>query len=212
MRSASNVLLLAAAHAAAFAPGSIPRLLRRPTMSLNTFITMEATTTSSGLAYEVLREGNGDSPTKNQIVKVNYKGTLKDGTVFDSSYDRGEPTEFQVNQVIQVWQEGLALMKAGGKAKLVIPAELAYGSSQMGSIPPNSELTFEVELLEVKGSTVPDDYLGRSFASASMKPREKNEKEPFEGRYDPDSALPDPIWLGAIALIGVAGYFGLIPN
>jgi FKBP-type peptidyl-prolyl cis-trans isomerase len=106
-------------------------------------------TTESGLQYEVVRAGNGDQPGETDVVKVHYKGTLLDGTVFDSSYDRGEPAEFGLNQVIPGWSEGVALMKVGSKYTFWIPAELAYGESGGGPIPPNSMLTFEVELLEI---------------------------------------------------------------
>ncbi|HEU0152941.1 MAG TPA: FKBP-type peptidyl-prolyl cis-trans isomerase [Arenimonas sp.] len=106
-------------------------------------------TTESGLQYEVVRAGNGDQPAATDVVKVHYKGTLLDGTVFDSSYDRGEPAEFGLNQVIPGWSEGVALMKVGSKYTFWIPAELAYGESGGGPIPPNSMLTFEVELLEI---------------------------------------------------------------
>ncbi|GAB2493292.1 FKBP-type peptidyl-prolyl cis-trans isomerase [Arenimonas alkanexedens] len=107
------------------------------------------TTTESGLQYEVVRAGNGDQPADTDVVKVHYKGTLLDGTVFDSSYDRGEPAEFGLNQVIPGWSEGVALMKVGSKYTFWIPAELAYGEGGGGPIPPNSTLTFEVELLEI---------------------------------------------------------------
>ena len=106
-------------------------------------------TTESGLQYEVVRAGNGDQPGETDVVKVHYKGTLLDGTVFDSSYDRGEPAEFGLNQVIPGWSEGVALMKVGSKYTFWIPASLAYGESGGGPIPPNSMLTFEVELLEI---------------------------------------------------------------
>lgn len=106
--------------------------------------------TESGLVFEELTAGEGAAPTLEQMVKVHYVGTLSDGTVFDSSRDRGEPTEFKLNQVIKGWQEGLALMKPGSRAKLTIPAELAYGPMAMASIPANSVLCFDVELLEVK--------------------------------------------------------------
>lgn len=110
-----------------------------------------ARTTESGLVYEELAAGEGASPGLEQMVKVHYVGTLSDGTVFDSSRDRGEPTEFVLNQVIKGWQEGLALMKPGSRAKLTIPAELAYGPMAMGDkIPANSALCFDVELIEVK--------------------------------------------------------------
>lgn len=108
-------------------------------------------TTESGLQYIVLKEGEGDAPTASSRVKVHYHGTLIDGTVFDSSVERGEPTEFGVGQVIKGWTEGLQLMKPGAKYKFFIPQELAYGAQQRGQhIKPLSALVFEVELLEVK--------------------------------------------------------------
>lgn len=107
--------------------------------------------TESGLQYIVLKEGEGDAPTANSRVKVHYHGTLIDGTVFDSSVERGEPTEFGVGQVIKGWTEGLQLMKSGAKYKFFIPQELAYGAQQRGQhIKPFSALVFEVELLEIK--------------------------------------------------------------
>ena len=108
-----------------------------------------ATRTESGLVIEQLKEGTGASPTAEDRVKVNYEGTLLDGTVFDSSYKRGEPLEFALNAVIPGWIEGLQLMKEGGKAKLTIPSDLAYGDSGTGPIPPKAVLTFEIELLAV---------------------------------------------------------------
>lgn len=108
-------------------------------------------TTESGLQYIVLKEGNGAQPTATSRVKVHYHGTLPDGTVFDSSVDRGEPSQFGVNQVIKGWTEGLQLMKLGSKYKFFIPQELAYGAQQRGpKIKPFSALVFEVELLEIK--------------------------------------------------------------
>jgi FKBP-type peptidyl-prolyl cis-trans isomerase FklB len=111
-------------------------------------------TTVSGLRYKVLRAGpgNGMSPTRLDSVTVHYRGTLKDGTVFDSSYDRGEPTTFGVGQVIRGWTEALQLMKPGDKYLLNIPSYLAYGSRAVGDkIPPFSDLIFEVELLQIAG-------------------------------------------------------------
>ena len=110
----------------------------------------EVTTTASGLQYEVLTAGTGPKPTSSQTVKVHYHGTLLDGTVFDSSVKRGEPIEFPVTGVIKGWIEGLQLMPVGSKWKLYIPADLAYGNTDRGTIPPGSTLIFEVELLEVK--------------------------------------------------------------
>ncbi len=107
-------------------------------------------TTESGLQYEILTEGTGQKPTANDQVRVHYHGTLIDGTVFDSSVDRGEPATFGVSQVIKGWTEALQLMPVGSKWKVYIPAALAYGERGAGSdIGPNSALVFEVELLEV---------------------------------------------------------------
>lgn len=106
--------------------------------------------TESGLQYEVIKPGTGKKPGLTDTVVVHYHGTLVDGTVFDSSYERNTPTTFQVNGVIKGWQEGLQLMSEGAKWKFHIPSELAYGEKGVGRIPPGSALVFEVELLEVK--------------------------------------------------------------
>lgn len=106
--------------------------------------------TDSGLQIEMLTEGTGKKPSVTDVVVVHYEGRLLDGTVFDSSIARGEPAEFALNQVIPGWTEGLQLIKAGGKARLTIPSDLAYGPGGVRSIPPNSVLVFEVELIEVK--------------------------------------------------------------
>ena len=105
--------------------------------------------TESGLQYQVVREGSGPKPTAEDVVRVHYKGTLLDGTVFDSSYDRGQPAEFGLNQVIPGWAEGVALMPVGSKYMFWIPSDLGYGEAGGGPIPPNSMLTFEVELIEI---------------------------------------------------------------
>ena len=106
--------------------------------------------TDSGLQYKVLKEGTGKSPKATDVVEVNYEGKLIDGTVFDSSYERGEPIEFPLNQVIAGWTEGLQLMKEGGKYEFYIPADIAYGEAGNAGIEPNSTLIFTVELLKVK--------------------------------------------------------------
>ncbi|MGQ1787545.1 MULTISPECIES: FKBP-type peptidyl-prolyl cis-trans isomerase [unclassified Saccharicrinis] len=107
-------------------------------------------TTASGLQYEVMKAGKGVKPTTTDKVKVHYHGTLLDGTVFDSSVDRGEPTSFGVTQVIPGWTEALQLMPVGSKYKLYIPGDLAYGSRGQGQIGPNQLLVFEVELLDIE--------------------------------------------------------------
>jgi len=108
-------------------------------------------TTASGLQYRVIKSGTGPSPKLSDGVKVHYHGTLIDGTVFDSSVERGEPISFPVSGVIAGWTEALQLMKVGDKWKLFIPARLAYGEqSPTPKIPPNSALIFEVELLGIE--------------------------------------------------------------
>ena len=107
-------------------------------------------TTESGLQYEVIKMGKGKKPSATDRVKVHYHGTLIDGTVFDSSVERGEPITFGLNQVIKGWTEGVQLMPIGSKFKFYIPQELGYGSQNAGSIPPYSTLIFEVELLGIE--------------------------------------------------------------
>lgn len=110
------------------------------------------TTTESGLQYKVVAEGEGDSPTVSDTVSVHYTGRLLDGTVFDSSVQRGQPAQFPVGGVIKGWTEALQLMKPGGKLEVWIPAELAYGTRGAGNdIGPNEVLNFEMELLSVVG-------------------------------------------------------------
>ena len=105
----------------------------------------------SGLQYEVIREGNGKKPSATSKVKCHYEGTLIDGTKFDSSYDRGEPATFGLNQVIAGWTEGLQLMSEGAKYRFFIPYNLGYGERGAGaSIPPYAALVFDVELIEVQ--------------------------------------------------------------
>ncbi|WP_395699448.1 FKBP-type peptidyl-prolyl cis-trans isomerase [Aquabacterium sp.] len=111
-----------------------------------------AVVTGSGLVYRSLREGKGPSPAATDTVKVHYRGTFPDGREFDSSYKRGEPTEFPLNRVIKCWTEGVQRLKVGGKAKLTCPPGIAYGERGAGGvIPPNATLLFEVELLGIAG-------------------------------------------------------------
>jgi len=164
-----------------------------------------ATALPSGLVYEEITAGTGASPSLDQMVKVDYTGTLADGSVFDSSVSRGVPAEFPLNKFIKGWQEGVAMMKEGGKAKLTIPAELAYGATERPGIPANSVLQFEIELLEVSGGVpIPDDYLRKSFGSFSM------------GKADPNAPPKDRtgqiIGLSACALIGLLSYAGVLPS
>ena len=107
-------------------------------------------TTKSGLQYQILKQGTGQSPKANSIVKVNYEGRLIDGTVFDSSIARNQAAEFQVSQVIQGWTEGLQLMKEGAEYRFFIPAQIGYGQIGSGDvIEPNSTLIFDIELIEI---------------------------------------------------------------
>lgn len=133
MRISSSLVLaglLAASFAAAQAAGAV--------------------TTASGLVYESLKDGTGESPKATDTVKVHYKGTFLDGKEFDSSYKRGEPTSFPLNRVIPCWTEGVQRMKPGGKAKLTCPPAIAYGAAGAGGvIPPNATLNFEIELISV---------------------------------------------------------------
>lgn len=105
--------------------------------------------TASGLIYTELRAGKGAHPAATDQVRVHYHGTLRDGTVFDSSVDRDQPAEFPLNRVIACWTEGVTMMKEGGKSRLVCPSEIAYGKQATGAIPAGAALIFEVELLEI---------------------------------------------------------------
>ncbi len=108
-----------------------------------------AITTESGVIILELVAGDGPSPSSDSVVKAHYHGTLRDGSVFDSSVDRGQPFTSSLNNVIPCWKEAIPMMKEGGKSKIVCPAELAYGSRGAGKVPAGAALTFEVELIEV---------------------------------------------------------------
>jgi len=130
-------------------------------------------TTKSGLQYIAITEGKGPQPKETDTVKVNYKGTLLDGTEFDSSYKRGEPAVFPVNRVIPGWTEALQFMKVGSKYKLFVPSNLAYGERAAGpQISPNSMLIFEVELLSIENQPQKPE--------AKEKPAEQNIKTKTE--------------------------------
>ncbi|WP_421132501.1 FKBP-type peptidyl-prolyl cis-trans isomerase [Alteromonas sp. A079] len=112
----------------------------------------EVNVTESGLQYEVLAEGDGETPVPASTVRVHYHGTLINGTTFDSSYERGQPAEFPVGGVIKGWTEALQLMKVGGKLRIYVPHDLAYGEQGAGAaIAPYSTLIFDVELLDILG-------------------------------------------------------------
>jgi FKBP-type peptidyl-prolyl cis-trans isomerase FkpA len=106
--------------------------------------------TASGITITTLKDGTGASPKASDTVKVHYRGTLVDGKEFDSSYGRGQPASFPLNRVIPCWTEGVQTMKVGGKARLLCPSNLAYGSRGVpGTIPPDASLVFEIELLDI---------------------------------------------------------------
>lgn len=109
-------------------------------------------TLPSGMQYEILKEGNGEKPSPTSKVTTHYHGTLTNGTVFDSSVDRGEPATFPVNGVIKGWQEIIPMMPTGSKWKVYIPSAMAYGARAIGNIPPNSILIFEIELISIENN------------------------------------------------------------
>jgi FKBP-type peptidyl-prolyl cis-trans isomerase len=136
-------------------------------------------TTASGLQYEVLTEGTGPMPKATDSVTVNYKGTLVDGTVFDSSYDRKEPMTIPLNQVVPGWTEGLQLMKVGSKYKLYIPSALGFGERGSGpTIGPNAALIFEVELLSIAPPAAPPAAAKPPAATKPPAPKPADKKPP----------------------------------
>jgi FKBP-type peptidyl-prolyl cis-trans isomerase len=145
----------------------------------------EVQVTESGLQYEVLEEGDGPKPEATDLVTTHYRGQLVNGTVFDSSYARGEPATFPLNQVIPGWTEGLQLMSQGASYRFFIPPDLAYGDRGAGTIPPNSTLIFEVELLDVQSpeeaaAAAADEPAADSSAAAAAE-----EAEPAAGDTAP---------------------------
>jgi FKBP-type peptidyl-prolyl cis-trans isomerase FkpA len=119
--------------------------------SSSVFAQASAPATGTGLVYKSLKDGIGPSPAATDVVRVHYRGTLQDGSEFDSSHKRGQPAEFPLNRVIKCWTEGVQKMKVGGKAQLTCPPGIAYGErgTPGGPIPPNATLNFEVELLDI---------------------------------------------------------------
>jgi FKBP-type peptidyl-prolyl cis-trans isomerase FkpA len=136
-----------------------------------------AVKTPSGIVYIPVTEGKGDAPKAADTIKVNYKGTLIDGREFDSTYKRGKPLEFRLDSVIKCWTEGLQRMKTGGKARLVCPADLAYGDKGAGElILPGATLNFDIELLDVKRPPVPAAKPAISISPAPSKPAAQETK------------------------------------
>ncbi|MCK5884043.1 MAG: FKBP-type peptidyl-prolyl cis-trans isomerase [Bacteriovoracaceae bacterium] len=138
------------------------------------FVKDGAKQTKSGLAYKMLKDGSGKNPKADDMVEVHYKGTLIDGTVFDSSYKRGKTVTFPLNRVIKGWTEGLQLVKEGGKVKLVIPSELGYGKNGAPPrIPGGATLVFEIELVKIKANPVagskPKMKKGKKFKKSKKK-------------------------------------------
>ena len=134
-----------------FHPMRLPSIAACTVLFAATCANAEPITTPSGIVFESLKTGKGESPKATDKVRVNYRGTFPDGREFDSSYKRGEPAEFPLNRVIKCWTEGVQMMKPGGKAKLTCPPATAYGERGAGGgvIPPNATLHFEIELLSV---------------------------------------------------------------
>lgn len=139
-------------------------------------------TLPSGLQYKVLQEGNGPKPKATDTVTVNYRGTLVNGTEFDSSYNRNEPATFQVGGVIKGWTEALQLMPTNSKWQIFVPAELAYGERQLGPIPANSTLIFEIELLKIGADNAPDAAEPKASAEPTS---DKGDKKPDAGAKKP---------------------------
>jgi FKBP-type peptidyl-prolyl cis-trans isomerase FkpA len=128
---------------------SLIALVAAATLATSAFAANSIEKLPSGVVVEHLKEGTGPHPSASDVVRVNYRGTLANGTEFDSSAKHGGPATFPLGQVIPCWTQGLQTMRVGGKAKLTCPAATAYGDRSVGPIPPNSQLTFEVELVGI---------------------------------------------------------------
>lgn len=128
---------------------SLLALVAAATVATTAFAANAIDKLPSGVVVEHLKQGTGPQPTATDVVRVNYRGTLANGTEFDSSDKHGGPATFPLNRVIPCWTQGVQKMKVGGKAKLTCPAATAYGDRAVGPIPPNSDLTFEVELIGI---------------------------------------------------------------
>lgn len=128
---------------------SLIALLAASTLASTAFAANVIEKLPSGVVVEHIKQGTGPQPTASDVVRVNYRGTLANGTVFDSSDKHGGPATFPLGQVIPCWTQGVQKMKVGGKAKLTCPAATAYGQRGVGPIPPNSDLTFEIELVGI---------------------------------------------------------------
>jgi peptidylprolyl isomerase len=163
--------------------------------------TAQETTTASGLKYRVVKTGDGKQATKGSKVIVHYTGTLTNGTKFDSSKDRNQPFSFKlgIGQVIQGWEEGIAMMREGEVAILTIPPSLGYGDRDMGTIPPNSTLIFEVELIAVHEPVKPFDVKGKDTITL-----ESGLKYMIEGRGRNDAQQAKE---GDVAVVHYTGYF-----
>ncbi|SPB17182.1 FKBP-type peptidylprolyl isomerase [Caballeronia novacaledonica] len=129
---------------------SVIALLAASAIASSAFAANAVDKLPSGVVVEHIKQGTGPQPKADDTVSVNYRGTLANGTEFDSSSKHGGPATFPLNRVIPCWTQGVQKIKVGGKAKLTCPAATAYGDRGVGAIPPNSDLTFEVELLEIK--------------------------------------------------------------
>lgn len=146
-------------------------------MAISPIVSADA---QSSIGYISMVTGKGTSPAADDTVRVHYRGTLADGSVFDSTYGRGEPVEFMLDQVIPCWTEGVQKMKPGGKARLICPPETAYGEYGAGMIPPNATLTFEIDLIAVKGQPETTAAMQEEIAAYTRIEKERQEQKELE--------------------------------